>query len=405
MNLEADSRAMSPLASGRWNTALGWTLMLVGLLATAALDPWYFSKEAGLDAGLLRSTARHAQGVMLAMTLLQLAVGRLLGVGAFAPAVQRSVALLTLAGTVMYAGGYTLALWWDQACWAVLAGSLLNFAGFGICQVSGPTGQYSTQIRIVLYAVCFGMLLDFLAGLHLSAPTVLTLELGQYDALRGRMLRLARVAAIALSVLTLLYVGLTTRGGRPQRDWTRRGEKLLVAGAVGMPAILASACFLSLDLKYLLPLPATAVLIGVAIAVRFAWKEATLLETWGWMLIFVSLSVGMTMGLYAFAGPLPTPSLLGEYAEHDRQRSIIAHGYAIFLGIAAIFVARRLSGDGSSQTFVTLSSWLLIAGSLLSVGLLMAGILMPVSPLALAAGPTMACAGIAACLAVGHSVR
>jgi len=270
MNAEADSRTLPSLASGRWNTAAGWTLLLVGLLATAALDPWYFADAIGSESRHLRSTARHAQGVLLAMTLLQLAVGRLLGVGAFTPAVQRLLALLTLAGTVCYAGGYSLIEWWDKAGWAVLAGSLLNLAGFAICQVFGPTGQYATRIRIVLIAVCFGMLLDFLAGLYLSAPEMIDLELGQYDELRSRMLRLARVAAIALSVLTLLYVGLTTRGGDTQQEWTRWGEKLLVAGAVGMPAILAASCFISLNLKYLLPLPATLVLIAVAIAVRFA---------------------------------------------------------------------------------------------------------------------------------------
>jgi len=110
----------------------------------------------------------------------------------------------------------------------------------------------------------------------------------------------------------------------------------------------------------------------------------------------------MTMGLYAFAGPLPTPPLLGEYAELDRQRSIIAHSYAVLMGIVAIFVARRLTFDSPQPRSETIGSGLLIAGSLLSVGLLIAGMFWPVPPLALAFGPAMACAGIAVCLAVAR---
>ena len=399
MTLEAKSPQKPLVESGRLNTIVGWLLMLTGLLATAALDPWYFRGTSVPDADQLPHMARHAQGVLLAMTLLQLAVGRLLAVAPFPSATQRGVALLTLAGAIIYAIGYTLALILEQAGWAVLVGSLLNFAGFAICLIVGPTGEHAARIRVVLLAACFGMLLDFVAGLFLIMPIEIPLGIGQYDEVRVRMLRLARVAAIALSVLTLLYVGLTTRDGK-QTDWQRFGERMLVGGAIGMPSILAAACFISLYLKYLLPLPATAVFIGVGIATATAKKSASVLELWGWALILASVSVGMLMGMYAFAGPLPTPSMLGDYLELARQRSILAHSYAIVLGIASIFVARRISAENAKQMLTKAGVSLLIAGSVISVAVLVVGIGMAVPAGLHAIGPLASFAGIACVLIV-----
>ncbi|MEO2022514.1 MAG: hypothetical protein ABGX05_11900, partial [Pirellulaceae bacterium] len=103
---------MTFFASGRFNRFLGWTLLILGMAAIAILDPWIFSEQD--SARLLNSTRmqlRHAQGVVLAMALLQLAVGYVLTTQAFQPRFHVQSSILTGTGAIFYAGGYTLIVW------------------------------------------------------------------------------------------------------------------------------------------------------------------------------------------------------------------------------------------------------------------------------------------------------
>ena len=231
----------SLVSTGGLNRLLGWTTLLIGLGLSAALDPWLFDASPVVDdQNSLRPAVRHVQGVVIAMAFLQLAMAHLLATPAFNRSVRQVAAVLTSFGAASYIAGYMLGLWWPKCHWLVLVGSLVNLSGFAYLLQVGATGVYARQIGMILPVACFGMLLDFVAGLLPVLPESFVLEhLGADDGVRLRMLRLARVAAIALPVLTLLYYGVA---GDPELDRTkaRLGGKSLATGAVGMPLILVS---------------------------------------------------------------------------------------------------------------------------------------------------------------------
>jgi hypothetical protein len=161
------------------------------------------------------------------------------------------------------------------------------------------------------------------------------------------MLRLARVAATALSVLTLLFRDLghkSALGG-----W---GRLAMMAGTLGMPTVLTGACFIWLDLKYLLSIPALAMTGGTMVGLLCACRMASPLEQWGWLLMVLSMSVGLVIGLYAFDGPLPAPAFVGSYNEFVRRLIRLAHPYAIVFGLLAILLARQRAGRLAVSLFV-----------------------------------------------------
>ena len=147
----------------------------------------------------------------------------------------RSAALLSASGAVLYAAGYALGVFWQACLWVVLCGSLLNLCGFLFLVWVGPSGRYAYALKLGLPVVCFGMLLDLLSGLAATYPNLfIPAYLGAEDGVRLRMLRLARVAVIALCVLTLLYQGLAQQK-TPQRRFTEWGHLSLLCGTIGMP--------------------------------------------------------------------------------------------------------------------------------------------------------------------------
>src|SRR5262249_39578376 len=150
--------------------------------------------------------------------------------------------------------------------------------------------------------------------------------IGPEDSVRQRMLRLARVAAIALSLITLLFLDLARRVGK-DCVWLSRARFALVAGTVGMPVILSAACFIDVHIKYLLPLPALAMTGGVLVGLGLARQEASGLEQWGWLLIAISMTIGLFVGLYAFDGPFPTPEFVGGYSAFTRRLMRLGHAY------------------------------------------------------------------------------
>jgi hypothetical protein len=400
MSLQQGENVGDFVSGGQINRVVGWTMLVIGLASAAALDPWFFGAQSAIEFdGSIRPAARHAQGVVLGMALLQLAMAHLLATSAFDREVRQTAASLTTLGAAIYTAGYALGLMWPVCHGLVLVGSLINFSGFAHLLWVQPNGDYATQIRMILPMACFGMLLDFMAGLFQVLPEQFVLDyFGADDGVRLRMMRLARVAVIALSVLTLLYYGVARRAGM-DRSTARWGGLVLACGAIGMPAILVAACFTSLYLKYVLALPATAVLVGVFLGLMFGLRYAKPLEWWGWALIAASTSVGMLMGLYAFDGPLGTPEFLGEYNETPRRLLRLAHSYCIVLGIMAIFLAREFDGKCVPHWPANLGIPLFVAGSAAGVGVLVMQIVTTFSTYALCIGPAVAVIGTVACLA------
>ncbi len=385
------------IAAGHLNRVFGWSLLVIGLVAAALLDPWIFADSVTIEfANSMKPMVRHAQGVVLGMAFLQLAMGTLLATPAFPSAARRTAALLTGGGAAIYTTGYLLGLESSTFRWLVLVGSSLNFAGFAYLMCLSPAGEYAQKIKMMLPIAAFGMLLDFTAGLIFVFPEHSVLSyLGPDDGLRLRMMRLARVAVIALSVITLLYQGLAFRTS--SQRLAEPGGWSLICGAIGMPLILAAACFTTVSLKYLLIFPATAVSIGVFVGLWLAIREGALLEQAGWMLIAGSIGFGLLMGLYSFDGPLPTPEFIGDYNELARRLIRLAHSYAIVLGMLSIFLAREMAMVETKRG----TSWgtsLFLLGSLTTLGVLVTQTIVPLPTAALYAGPAITVIGIMMCL-------
>jgi hypothetical protein len=180
--------------------------------------------------------------------------------------------------------------------------------------------------RLALGMAAFGLVLAALL------PWSIVLGLGPEDGVRLRMLRLARVAAIAVPLLLLLYPVAPPRLERPRR-W---GLTLLRMGALTMAPILAAAGLTWTGLKYLLPLPADTTLAGAGIAAWLAWRSGSAAERAGWSIVSGSMAVGLLVGGFAFDGPLAAPAFLGAYGDGPRWLLRQAHVYAILLGFALL---------------------------------------------------------------------
>jgi hypothetical protein len=203
--------------------------------------------------------------------------------------------------------------------------------------------------RITFLLLAFTILLGAATALFFFAPqSFLPTDMGPADGLRWRLLRLARVSAIALPVLTLLFVRLSSRADPGSRA-ARWGGGAMSAGAVLMPAILAAAALTRVEVRFLLPLPAGAVFFGTLCGLRLSRRHALRLETWGWLLIAASMGAGLFMGLYAFDLPLLPVNPMGDYNDLSRRLVRHAHVAAILSGFPLIFFSRRTEKRGAES--------------------------------------------------------
>lgn len=362
----------SSSASTVLNRNLGWGLVVLGFAWAAELDPWALG-TAGTEA---RLAVRQAHGVLLGMGFLQLLVAWLSQRHAGTPA---AIGGVTAAGALIYTSGHVLRLRYPMLGWLIPVGALLNAGGFGLLLQRHMRGRSALTVRLALGAVVFGMLLDAGMGLRSLLPELLAAYLGPEDGVRMRMLRLGRVASIALPIQAILYDRL--RQNAPERRVVRWGGLALAWGAVGMPVVLTGAALGNLGLKYLLPLPADAVLFGAGVGVWLAFHDKSWSLRWGWSLLLASMVMGQLMGGYAFDGPLPAPPAFGGYLDFARSLARIGHAYAILLGLLALFAAevapgplRRvglaLLGAGTATTLLAMT---LVAAHLLPGGWLAPG--------------------------------
>ncbi len=121
----------------------------------------------------------------------------------------------------------------------------------------------AVQINILFGWVwmCFGFLFGLTLGLWAEKDD----WLGGYASVTRRYLRLGHVAFIALSMVNILY-GRELGSVTLPDSVKNAGSGLMIFGAAGVPLACISAAF-ARRTKYLLPLPAVALLIGTVVLV------------------------------------------------------------------------------------------------------------------------------------------
>lgn len=252
-----------------------------------------------------------------------------------------TIASLLAAGSLIYATGVLFASSVLSAAWLLPVGTLGVLLGLGLA-CGNLAGSWNGPVRRVLAGLMFaGVALDGAMTLANLAPlSPWAMYLGPADALRFRLLALARVAAMTLPALALLQQQAARRRvlAAPATCWSCLG---LHAGAVLMPSVLGLAALLDAAWKYLLPVPALMIFLGVCSAAGLARRPGLRLEQSGWLLIAGSMGTGLLMGLYAFNGPLPAPAFIGAYGAVVRSFVRQAHGFAIVAGILLVFLARQ----------------------------------------------------------------
>jgi hypothetical protein len=113
---------------------------------------------------------------------------------------------------------------------------------------------------LFLAGIAGGMVLGLWA---FDGPFPAPARFAEYDGLPRRLLRLGHIAAMALG-LTNIFFGheLPHLALSPRAKWT--ASTSLIVGAGLMPTILTAAAFVE-NWKYLLPIPATATFLAVAL--------------------------------------------------------------------------------------------------------------------------------------------
>ena len=109
--------------------------------------------------------------------------------------------------------------------------------------------------------MCLGFILGMTMGIWAEGKE----WLGGYASVTRRYLRLGHIAFIALSIINILY-GKELASVDLSDNMKNIGSFLMIFGAVGVPVTCVSAAFIR-KIKYFLPLPASAILIGTIILI------------------------------------------------------------------------------------------------------------------------------------------
>ena len=109
--------------------------------------------------------------------------------------------------------------------------------------------------------ICIGFIVGMILGLWAEGEN----WLGGYTSATRRYLRLGHVAFIALPIINILY-GKELATVDLNDSMKYASSYLMIFGAVGVPITCISSAFIR-RIKYFLPLPASAILIGTIILV------------------------------------------------------------------------------------------------------------------------------------------
>jgi hypothetical protein len=116
-----------------------------------------------------------------------------------------------------------------------------------------------------------GMILGALLGMTFGLWAESRQWAGGYDSFERQALRLAHIAAFALGIINVLY-GSSTQALDLLPPWlAATGSVAMMAGGFLMPAVCLAAAWRR-PLKILFPLPASCVLVALAIQAWAWWR-------------------------------------------------------------------------------------------------------------------------------------
>jgi hypothetical protein len=168
-------------------------------------------------------------------------------------------------------------------------------------------------------------------------------SLGASDSLEQRLFRLGAMAAYAVPMLALLAAGEPKENRAPATNpiaiiLLRLEPFLFAVGASTLATILLAAAFINKELAWLAPLGADTTVAACAAAAIRARSRSDSLAFAAWFVVCASMTVGLLMGAYAFDGPLPAPSFIGDYNAMPRMLLRDVHVIALSLGIVGIAI-------------------------------------------------------------------
>ena len=169
-------------------------------------------------------------------------------------------------------------------------------------------------------------------------------SLGASDSLEQRLFRLGAMAAYAVPMLALLAAGEQKENqavatNRLAAILLRLEPFLFAVGASTLATILLAAAFINKELAWLAPIGADTTVAACAAAAIRARSRHDALAFAAWLLVCASMTIGLLMGAYAFDGPLPAPSFIGDYNALPRMLLRDVHVILLSLGMVGIAVA------------------------------------------------------------------
>jgi hypothetical protein len=204
-------------------------------------------------------------------------------------------------------------------------------------------------------------LLDALARLGWIAD--FSVGQGAIDSLEQRLLRLGAMAAYAVPMLVLLAAGeykktppsvefdanSRSSSARIAALLLRWEPLLFTIGVATLSSVLIAAAFIHIELTWLSPIGADTTFAACAAATIRARRRTDPLAFAGWLLVCVSMSIGLLLGSFAFGGPLPTPNLIGDYNALPRILLRDGHVLLLSLGMIGIAIAATRKQHGEVQ--------------------------------------------------------
>jgi hypothetical protein len=227
-----------------------------------------------------------------------------------------------------------------------------------------------------VFALCGGLLLDLgmACAAFVEADPGMRAALAEWardpESVQMRMLRLARAAMIALPLLSLLYAEALEKA-RPVPKLAEWAAYAITFGAATMSFNLVLAACVWMPFKELLGLPANAAAAGVLAGAWLAFRRVSPFGLIGWLLVLVSMSAGLLMGLYAFDEPSAAPKFLGAYNDFGRRVSRLAHAYVIIFGLILLNLQRDLPAKEpiyARLLIVAGAAWSMLLAVLMAVG-------------------------------------